>query len=53
MGVAQAFNGCGFVHVCYPEAIFIEKSHWEFESCPLSRIKKRPFLGGQLALQLF
>ena len=24
----------------------IEKSHWEFEFCPLSGIKKHPLLGG-------
>ena len=28
----------------------MEKSHWEFESCPLSGIKKRPPLGGYLCI---
>ena len=29
---------------------FVLKSRWEFESCPLSRIKKRPPLGGCLCI---
>ena len=46
MGVAISFYGCGFLFVCYSEAIFFEKSRWEFKFCPLSGIKKRPLLGG-------
>ena len=30
---------------------FILKSRWEFESCPLSGIKKRPLLGGYLCIR--
>ena len=30
----------------------IEKSRWEFESCPLYEIRKRPLLKGWLVLQL-
>ena len=30
--------------------LYIEKSRWEFESCPLSGIKKCPPLGGYLCI---
>ena len=50
--LAQAFNGCGFLCVRYPEGILcIEKSHWEYESCPLSVIKKRPLFGGWFSIK--
>ena len=41
------FKGCGFLCVCYLEAILY---CWEFGSCPLSEIKKRPLLGGCLSV---
>ena len=45
MGVAQAFNGHGFLCVRYQAGgNFILKSH--VETCLLSEIKKRPLLGG-------
>ena len=41
-----------FPGVCYLESIRIEKSCWEHDSCPLSRIEKRPLLGGYVSIKV-
>ena len=41
------FKGCSFLCV---HQFCIEKCRWEFGSCPLSGIKKRPLLRGCLSV---